>query len=71
MGLKFKGSMKDDLIVMVKMFFFEIVGELKWKKDYGRVELLFIVAYGYVVDGGVAAKEEDELCFCVCVVFVD
>ena len=62
MGLKFKGSTKDDSIAMAKMLFPEIAGELKRKKDHGRAESLLIAAYGHVADGGAAAKEEDELC---------
>ena len=62
LGLKFKGSTKDDSIAMARSLFPEIAGELKRKKDHGRAESLLIAAYGHVADGAAAAAEEDELC---------
>lgn len=62
MGLKFKGSTKDDSIAMARSLFPEIANELKRKKDHGRAESLLIAAYGHVANGGAAAATEDELC---------
>jgi hypothetical protein len=62
MGLKFKGSTKDDSIAMAKMLFPEVASELSRKRDHGRAESLLIAAYGHVADGAMRAEEEDELC---------
>ena len=62
MGLKFKGSTKDDSIAMAKTLFPEVASELSRKRDHGRAESLLIAAYGHVADGAMRAEEEDELC---------
>ena len=62
MGLKFKGSTKDDSIAMAKMLFPEIAGELKRKKDHGRAESLLIAAYGHVADGGARRRKRKTNC---------
>ena len=62
LGLKFKGSTKDDSIAMAKMLFPEIVHELSRKRDHGRAESLLIAAYGHVANGAAAAEDDDALC---------
>ena len=62
LGLKFKGSTKDDSIAMAKMLFPEIAHELSRKRDHGRAESLLIAAYGHVANGAAAAEDDDAVC---------
>jgi len=62
LGLKFKGSTKDDSIAMAKALFPEVAHELSRKRDHGRAESLLIAAYGHVANGAAAAADDDALC---------